>query len=168
MSPRSLQILAIVLGALGVLLGALGAITAYNAKQSVRSDSELTADIKQAFAAEQARQDSIEKKQASDAEKFVADLSSGEKRLVKRIVANTSAIKVQRRRLVRLRRQVRGLRAQTSTLASRDRGLSNELASTEADLGNRIDQVNARVNKVNRRINRQQNQIARLRGFVSP
>lgn len=161
MSPRNLQILAIVLGTIGVLLGGLGAITAYNAKQAVRSDSELAADIKSSFEAEQAKQDALEKRQASDAEKFVADLSAGKKGLAKRIHANSRAIKVQTR-------QVRRLRARTAGLASRDRGLSDELTTTEADLGNRIDKVNSRVNRINKRINNQQNQISRLRGFVSP
>lgn len=161
MSPRSLQILAIVLGATGILLGALGAVTAYNAKQSVLSDSELSADIKRSFEAEQKKQDALEKQQASDAEKFVAELSAGEKSLVKRIQANSRAIRVQRR-------QIRQIRLQNAALTSRDRELSGELAAAESDLGKRISRLNTRVDRTNRRVNKQQNQISRLRGFVSP
>jgi len=161
MSSRSLQILAIVLGVIGVLLGSLGALTAFDAKQSVRSDSELNADVRQAFAAEQARQDRLEKRQASDAEKFVADLSAGKKALVRRIQANTRMNRTQALR-------IRKLQARIRALSDRDRALSNELAATEADLGGRITRVNRRVNQVYARVNRQENQIARIKGFVSP
>lgn len=161
MSPRSLQILAIVFGVIGLLLGGLGAITAYNAKQSVRTDGELNADVRQAFEVEQARQDELEKRQASDAEKFVSELSAGKKSLVRRIQSNTASIR-------KLRRQTRNLGRQTRTLANRDRGLAGELAATESDLGSRIDRLNGRVNRVNRRMNDQQKQLARIRGFVSP
>lgn len=161
MSPRNLQILAIVFGVIGLLLGGLGAITAYNAKQSVRSDSELNADVRSAFEAEQAKQDELERRQASDAEKFVAELSAGKKALVKRIQSNSASIR-------KLRRQTRNIARQTRTLANRDRGLTGELAAVESDLGNRINRVNGRVNRVNRRVNDQQRQLARIRGFVSP
>lgn len=161
MSPRTLQILAIMFGVIGLLLGGLGAITAYNAKQSVRTDGELNADVRRAFQAEQTKQDELEKRQASDAEKFVAELSAGKKALVKRIQLNSASIR-------KLRRQSRNLAGQTRTLANRDRGLAGELASTESDLGSRIDNLNGRVNRMSRRLNNQQKQISRVRGFVSP
>lgn len=161
MSSRTLQILAVVLGVVGILLGALGTITAYNAKKSVRSDSELTSAVQSAFASEQAKQDALEKKQASDAERFVSQLNKGEKSLIRKIHANTGLINARGKEIRSLRRKVRQTSQEVAALTSRDRGLANELASVESSL-------NTRINRLNRRIDKQQNQISRLRGFVSP
>jgi len=161
MSPNTKQVLAILLGALGLAMGVLGTVTAYNAKNATDTDGEVAAQVQQRFDEAQARQDELEKTQASDAERLVESLTTGEKSLLKRIHANTASIK-------RLRRQSRQLRGRVDSLTNRDRELSGEVSSLENDFNEQVRQLNRRINRTNGRLNRQEGQIQRLRGRAGP
>ncbi len=97
MSSNSKQVLAITLGSIGLVIGIVAAITAYNAKQTSDDNGNVAARVDQQFAEAQAKQDARDKRQVSDAEKFVARLDSGEKSLIKKINRQSGQIsKLQR------------------------------------------------------------------------
>lgn len=163
MRSNTKLVIAIVLAAAGVLLGALGAITAYNAKDAVQSDTEQTAMVQalvdQRFQEAQSRQDQIEAQQKSEAEKLVAQLTKGEKGLLQKINSNTHAIK-------KLKRSNHNLKQQVNTLSSRDREIENEIAQVENDLNADFKQLNGRINRTNQKVQQLQNQVNRLAGFI--
>ncbi len=92
MSDSTKQVLAITLGTLGLVIGVVATIVAYNAKNAANSNEEVTRLVDQRFAEAQARQDKLEKQQASDAEQLVASLNRGEKSLIGKIDANQKSI----------------------------------------------------------------------------
>ncbi len=155
--------LAIILGAAGLLLGVLGTLTAYNAKNAVDSDinsaAEVQALVEDKFQEAQARQDQIEASQKTDAEKFVDQLTKGEKNLLGKINGNHNGIK-------KLRRQTRNLRSQLNTLQNRDRALSNEIDQIENDQNADYNQLNQRINRTNKNVQQLQNQVSRIRGQI--
>lgn len=163
MSGKNKLTLAIVLGSVGLLLGILGTITAYNAKNAVDSDakstSEIQAIVESKFQEAQARQDQIEENQRSEAERFVAQLTKGEKNLLQKINGNHRKIK-------RLNRRTRNLRNQVNGLSNRYGELTSELAQVENDQASDYKQLNQRISAQNRQIQQLQNQMARIRGFV--
>ena len=67
MSERTKLILAITLGSLGVALGLLATIVAFNAREEVDSDQQVSRQVDERFAEAQAKQDRREKEQASEA-----------------------------------------------------------------------------------------------------
>jgi predicted RNase H-like nuclease (RuvC/YqgF family) len=163
MSGKTKTTLAIVLGVVGILLGVLGTITAYNAKDAVDSDVNSTAEVQALvetkFQEAQAKQDQLEASQKSDAEKFVSQLSQGNKNLLQKINQN-------HRRAQKTQRQTRTLRRQVNALKSRDNQFENELAQVENDQDSDYAQLNQRVNRLNKQVQQLQNQVSRLRGFV--
>lgn len=168
MSGNTKTTLAIVFGVVGILLGALGTITAYNAKSAVDSDAQMAAEVEslvdERFKEAQARQDQMEADQHSQAEKFVNQLTKGEKNLLAKINGNHQQSNRLERKTRRLNRQVRKLRNQLNTLNNRDRELTNEVAQVEAEQASEFDQLNKRINKTNRQIQRMQRQLSRLVG----
>jgi predicted RNase H-like nuclease (RuvC/YqgF family) len=163
MSGKTKTTLAIVLGVVGILLGVLGTITAYNAKDAADSDvnsaAEVQALVETKFQEAQAKQDQLEASQKSDAEKFVSQLTRGNKNLLQKINKNHQRTK-------RLQRQFRNLRNQVNALKSRDKQFENEVAQVENDQDSDYAQLNQRVNRLNKQIQQLQNQVSRLRGFV--
>lgn len=163
MSGKTKTTLAILLGVVGILLGVLGTITAYNAKDAVDSDLNSTAEVQSLveskFQEAQAKQDQLEASQKSDAEKFVSQLTQGNKNLLRKINGNHQRSK-------KLQRQTRALRSQVNALKSRDNQFENELAQVENDQDSDYAQLNQRINRLNKQIQKIQNQVSRLRGFV--
>ena len=168
MSGNTKTTLAIVFGVVGILLGALGTITAYNAKSAVDSDAQMAAEVEslvdERFKEAQTRQDQMEAEQHSQAEKFVNQLTRGEKNLLAKINGNHRRTNKLQRGNRRLKRQVRKLRNQVNTLSNRDRELAGEVAQLEAEQASEFDQLNKRINKTNRQIQRLQRQLSRLVG----
>ena len=163
MSGNTKATLAIIFGVVGILLGVLGTVTAYNAKDAVDSDGSRTAEVQtlveQKFQEAQARQDQIEASQKSDAEKFVDQLTRGEKNLLQKINGNHNQIK-------KLKRRTRNLRNQVNSLKSRDVALANEITQVENDQQQDYNQLNQRINNQNQQIQKLQRQVANLRGLV--
>ncbi len=163
MSGNTKATLAIVFGVVGILLGALGTITAYNAKDAADSEVNTTAEIQtlveEKFQEAQSRQDQIEANQKSDAEKFVAQLTRGEKNLLQKIHGNHNQIR-------KLKRRTRNLRSQVNTLKNRDSALASEINQVENDQQQDVNQLNRRISNQNRQIQQLQRQVSNLRGFI--
>jgi len=163
MSGNTKTTLAIIFGVVGILLGALGTITAYNAKDAVDSDSEFNSEVQalvdQRFNEAQSRQDQLEASQKTEAERFVDQLTRGEKNLLQKINGNHKGVN-------RLRRKVRNLRNQLNSLKSRDQELSREVDQLENELASEYSQVNSRINKTNQQVQKLQRQVANLRGLT--
>jgi chromosome segregation ATPase len=147
MSDSTKQILAITLGALGLAIGIVATVVAYDAKNAASSNEEVTRLVDQRFAAAQARQNALEKKQASQAEKLVAGLTAGEKNLVRKINSNAAAINS-------LQQQNRKLNSRVNGLASDYQSLSTEVSDLRAQVQKNFNTLNARIDKVNERIDR--------------
>jgi chromosome segregation ATPase len=153
MSPNTKQILAITLGSVGLVLGAAGMITAYNAKNAVNDQKNVTALVEQRFAEAQAKQDKSEKKQVSQAEKLINGLSSSEKNLVKKINNNSQAIK--------------SLRNQVNSLSIREQELDNEVNKLSKQQVSDYNELNARIDSTNKQVKKLQNNV-NSNGGASP
>jgi chromosome segregation ATPase len=149
MTDRTKLILAITLGSVGLALGILGTIVAFNTKNEVRSDREVSAVVNENFAEAQKRQDELEARQASEAEKLVNSLSASERGLIRRINGNIRAVGAIRKRLNRQERQIKGLE-------SLDQQLSGEIASLQRQVTRNQNEVNDRVDRLNQRVTRLQ------------
>jgi chromosome segregation ATPase len=145
MSDSTKQILAITLGALGLAIGIVATVVAYDAKNAADSNEEVTRLVDQRFAAAQARQTALEKKQASQAEKLVAGLTRGEKNLVRKINSNAAAISS-------LQQQNRRLTSRVNSLAGDLQSLSTEVDDLKAQVQKNFNTLNTRIDKVNQRI----------------
>lgn len=152
MSSNTKQVLAITLGSLGVVIGAFGMITAYNAKNAVDEESQVTTKVQEEFAAAQSRQDALESSQASKAEQLVAGLSNTEKGLAEKLNSNSRSIKQLRKSNRNLRQQVNSLSSQLTSLDKRQRNDSNEL-------NDRVDRTNQRVSANTKSINQLRNRV---------
>jgi predicted nucleic acid-binding Zn-ribbon protein len=146
MSDNTKQILAITLGTLGLVIGVLAAVVAYNARDAANSDTEVTKLVNERFAEAQVRQDRLEQKQASDAEKLVASLNKGERNAVQRINAN-------RKSLARLRNSTSALQSQVNSLENENRDLVNQLNNLQTQVQRNFNTLNSRIDKTNQRIN---------------
>jgi chromosome segregation ATPase len=147
MSDSTKQILAITLGALGLAIGIVATIVAYDARNAANSNEEVTRLVDKRFAAAQARQSALEKKQASQAEKLVAGLTAGEKNLVRKINSNAASIRT-------LQQQNRKLTSRVNGLASDYQSLSTEVSDLRAQVQKNFNSLNTRIDKVNQRIDR--------------
>lgn len=145
MSDATKQILAITLGALGLAIGIVATVVAYDAKNAANSNEEVTRLVDQRFAAAQARQSALEKKQASQAEKLVAGLTAGEKNLVRKINSNAASITA-------LQQQNRKLASRINGLEGDYQSLSTEVSDLKSQVQKNFNTLNTRIDKVNQRI----------------
>jgi chromosome segregation ATPase len=150
MSDRTKLILAITLGAVGLALGTLGTIVAFNTKNDVKSSQEITRVVEEKFAEAQKRQDSLEAKQVSGAERLVRNLSTSERNLLRKISSNSKSI-------VNLRRRLNSQQQEIGSLKTTDQRLSGQITDLES-------QVQRNFNELNDRIDRLAQRIDRLRG----
>lgn len=162
MSDRTKLILAITLGSLGLVIGIVATITAFNAKNEAQKDASVSTMVDQRFAEAQANQDALEKKQASDAEQFVARLTGKEKSLVTKLNKQSNQIR-------KLRQQTRNLSNDVDTLTSRQKEQGDEISKLESkqksdddSLNKRINNLNQEIKKTNRRINRTNSELDAL------
>ncbi len=148
MSDRSKLILAITLGAVGLALGTLGTIVAFNAKNELKSNEEVTAVVEQRFAEAQKRQDEVEAQQVSGAEKLVDDLSRAEKNQLGKIDSNASSISS-------LQKQVSSQQSQIDALKSTNQKQSNQISNLQNQVQQNFNSLNNRIDKTNQRISNQ-------------
>jgi predicted RNase H-like nuclease (RuvC/YqgF family) len=141
MSSNSKQVLAITLGSIGLVIGIVAAITAYNAKQSSEDNGNVAARVDQQFAEAQAKQDARDKRQVSDAEKFVARLDSGEKSLIEKINRQSGQIS-------NLQGQVRNLNNKVNSQAKQISKLESTEKSDVKSLNQRIDNTNQKIKAI--------------------
>lgn len=148
MSDRTKLILAITLGSVGLALGTLGTIVAFNAKNEVKSNQEITSVVEAKFAEAQKRQDALEASQVSGAEKLVNSLSSKEKNLIRKTNTNASSIDSNRKRLNSQDRQIKALQATDQQLSSQITDLQKQAQRNFNELSDRIDKLTKRINRV--------------------
>lgn len=153
MSDRTKLILAITLGSVGLALGTLGTIVAFNAKNEVKSNQEVTSVVEAKFAEAQKRQDALEASQVSGAEKLVNSLSSAEKNLIRKINTNASSIDSNRKRLNSQDRQIKALQAT-------DQQLSSQITDLQKQAQRNFNELSDRINKLTKRIDRVQFGVA--------
>ncbi|MEX0620630.1 MAG: hypothetical protein WD181_03530 [Solirubrobacterales bacterium] len=149
MSDRTKLILAVTLGSVGLALGTLGTLVAFNTKNEVKSNQEVTSVVQSEFAKSQKRQDEREASQASEAEKLVASLSRAEKSLLVRINGNVRSV-------VALRRKLRRQESQFRRLNSADQQLASEVDDLQTQIERNYSVLNDRINELNQRVNRLQ------------
>jgi chromosome segregation ATPase len=145
MSDRTKLILAITLGSVGLALGALGTIVAFNAKNDVKSNQEVTTVVEQRFAEAQKRQDKLEAKQISGAEKLVRNLSRAEKNQLGKINSNAQSISALRRRVNDQQQQIDSLRSSNRKQATQISNLQKQVQQNFNSLNDRIDRTNQRI-----------------------
>jgi predicted RNase H-like nuclease (RuvC/YqgF family) len=150
MSANTKQILAITLGSVGLVLAIVAAIIAYNAKQAADDNKNVATQVDERFAEEQAKQDAREKRQASDAEKFVARLDSDEKSLLRKINKQSNQIGKLRQKTRNLGNQVDSQGKEISSLESQEKSDVNSLNQRINNTNQRIDKTNARLRNLNR------------------
>lgn len=148
MSDRTKLILAITLGSVGLALGTLGTIVAFNAKNEVKSNQEITSVVEAKFAEAQKRQDALEASQVSGAEKLVNSLSSAEKNLIRKINTNASSIDSNRKRLNSQDRQIKALQATDQQLSSQITDLQKQAQRNFNELSDRINKLTKRIDRV--------------------
>jgi len=148
MSDRTKLILAITLGSVGLALGTLGTIVAFNAKNEVKSNQEITSVVEAKFAEAQKRQDALEASQVSGAQKLVNSLSLAEKNLIRKINTNAGAIDSNRKRLNSQDRQIKALQATDQQLSSQITNLQKQAQKNFNELSDRIDQLVQRINRL--------------------
>jgi polyhydroxyalkanoate synthesis regulator phasin len=145
MSDSTKQILAITLGSLGLVIGIVATVVAYNAKDAAHSNEQVTRLVDQRFTEAQTRQDELEKRQASDAEKLVASLDKGERNLIGRLRANRKA-------LARLAGRVSNLQSQVNSLQNENRDIVNRVDNLQVQVRRNFNTLNTRIDKTNQRI----------------
>jgi chromosome segregation ATPase len=145
MSDRTKLIIAITLGSLGVALGALGTVVAFNAKSEADSSQQVAGLVDERFAEAQTRQDRLEEKQASQAEKLVANLTDGEKNLVGKIDSNGDSIAT-------LRKRVNSQQEQINALKSTNRKQSNQISNLQKQVQQNFNSLSDRIDRTNQRI----------------
>ena len=148
MSDRTKLILAITLGSVGLALGTLGTIVAFNAKNDVKSNKEVTAVVEQKFADAQKRQDDLENQQVSGAEKLVDSLSKKEKSQLGKINSNANSISS-------LRNRVNNQQKQIDSLKSTDQQQANQISNLQKQVQQNFNSLNNRIDKTNQRIGNQ-------------
>ena len=134
MTDRTKLILAITLGSLGLVIGIVAAITAFNAKSEADSDQDVISTVDQRFAEAQAKQDKLEKKQASDAETLVNSLTGKERSLVRQLNKQSKQIK-------NLQQKTRNNANSVDTLSSREREQSTVVVREELGLHRNSDNL---------------------------
>jgi len=149
MSDSTKQILAITLGTLGLVIGVVAAIVAFNARDAANSNQEVTKLVDQRFTEAQTRQDALEKKQASDAEKLVAGLNRGERNLIGKINGNSRSISRLRQQNNNLKSQVNSLNQKNDSLSTQVTNLQDQAQKNFNSLSGRIDQANQRISNQN-------------------
>ena len=147
MTDRTKLILAITLGSLGLVIGIVAAITAFNAKSEADSDRDVISTVDRRFAEAQAKQDKLEKKQASDAETLVDSLTGKEQSLVKRLNKQSKQIN-------ELQQTTRSNANSVDTLSSREREQSNEISRVENQQQSDVNSLNKKINDLTQRVNR--------------
>ena len=147
MTDRTKLILAITLGSLGLVIGIVAAITAFNAKSEADSDRDVISAVDRRFAEAQAKQDKLEKKQASDAETLVDSLTGKEQSLVKRLNKQSKQINV-------LQQTTRSNANSVDTLSSREREQSNEISRVENQQQSDVNSLKKKINDLTQRVNR--------------
>ena len=147
MTDRTKLILAITLGSLGLVIGIVAAITAFNAKSEADSDRDVISTVDQRFAEAQAKQDKLEKKQASDAETLVNSLTGKERSLVRQLNKQSKQIK-------NLQQKTRNNANSVDTLSSREREQSNEISNVENQQQSDVNSLNRKINNLTQRVNR--------------
>ncbi|MCB0828308.1 MAG: hypothetical protein KDB62_05810 [Solirubrobacterales bacterium] len=147
MTDRTKLILAITLGSLGLVIGIVAAITAFNAKSEADSDRDVISTVDRRFAEAQAKQDKLEKKQASDAETLVDSLTGKEQSLVKRLNKQSKQIN-------ELQQTTRSNANSVDTLSSREREQSNEISKVENQQQSDVNSLNKKINDLTQRVNR--------------
>ena len=145
MSDRTKLILAVTLGALGLALGTLGTIVAFNARDDVNSNQEVTAVVEQRFAEAQKRQDDLEADQVSEAERLVDSLSKTEQNQLGKIDSNSKAISSLRQKVNNQQSQIDALKSTNQQQANQISSLQNQVQQNFNSLNNRIDRTNQRI-----------------------
>lgn len=155
MSDNTKQILAITLGTLGLVIGVVATIVAFNARDAANSNEEVTRLVDQRFSQAQARQDALEKKQASDAERLVANLDRGERNLIGKINSNSRSISRIRLKNNNLRSQIRSLSRSYGNLSTRVSSLSTRVTNLQDQAQGDFNTLNTRIDRTNRRFSNQ-------------
>ncbi len=145
MSDRTKLILAVTLGSVGVALGVLGTIVAFDAKNEADSNQEVAKLVDERFTKAQARQDRIEKKQASQTERLVASLSEEEKSLLRKIDSNTDSISTLQKRVNSQQEQINSLKSTNQKQATQISNLQKQVQQNFNSLSDRIDRTNQRI-----------------------
>lgn len=145
MSDRTKLIVAITLGSLGVALGILGTVVAFDARNEADSNQEVASIVDQRFTEAQARQNRLEKKQASQAEKLVASLTEGEKNLVGKINSNADSISTLQKRVNRQQEQINSLKSTNASQSNQISNLQKQIQQNFNSLNDRIDRTNQRI-----------------------
>ncbi len=148
MSDRTKLILALTLGSVGLALGILGTVVAFNAKNEVRSSQDVAAVVEQRFAAAQKRQDALEAKQVSGAEKLVDSLSRNEKKQLGKINSNANSI-------ASLQKQLNNQQKQIDSLKSTNKAQSNQISNLQSQAQKNFNSLNDRIDKTNQKIGNQ-------------
>lgn len=144
MSDRTKLILAITLGSVGLALGTLGTIVAFNAKNEVKSNQEVATVVEQRFAEAQKRQDELEAKQISGAEKLVKSLSAAEKNQLGKINSNAKSISSLRKRSNNQQQQIDSLKSTNQKQATQISNLQKQVQQNFNSLNNRLDRTKQR------------------------
>jgi Mg2+ and Co2+ transporter CorA len=147
MSDRTKLILAVTLGAMGLALGTLGTIVAFNTKDDVQSNQEITTVVEEKFAEAQKRQDALEAKQVSGAERLVKSLSTSEQNLIRKINGTNRSI-------VNLRRRLNSQRQEIASLKTTDQRLSGEITDLQRQVQRNFNQLSDRIDRLSQRVDR--------------
>ena len=148
MSDRTKLILAITLGSVGLALGTLGTIVAFNAKDEVKSNQEVATVVEQRFAEAQKRQDDLEAKQISEAERLIDSLSQTEKNQLGKIDSNADSISS-------LRKQVNNQQDAIDSLKQTNRQQATQISNLQKQVQQNFNSLNNRIDKTNQRISNQ-------------
>jgi chromosome segregation ATPase len=147
MTDRTKWILAITLGSVGLALGLLGTIVAFNARSDIKSNQEITAVVEAKFAEAQKRQDDLESRQVSEAEKLVNSLSASEKNQLGKIDNNVKSINGLRNRLNTQQQEIDSIKNTNQQQSKQISNLQTQVQNNFNSLNNRIDQLTQQVNR---------------------
>jgi chromosome segregation ATPase len=147
MSDRTKLILAVTLGAVGLALGTLGTVVAFNAKNDVKSNQEITKVVEDKFAEAQKRQDALEAKQVTGAERLIRNLSTSERSLLRKINSNS-------RTIVNLRRRLNSQQQEIGSLKTTDQRLSGQITDLQRQVQRNFNELNDRIDRLAQRVDR--------------
>jgi chromosome segregation ATPase len=147
-SDSTKLILALTLGSVGLALGVLGTVVAFNTRSEVKSNQEIASVVEERFAKAQKRQDELEARRVSEAEKLLANLSTAEKNLLRKANGNATAVGALRRRLNSQEQQIQALKSTDQQLSSTLSSLQRQVQRNFNELTDEIDRLTQRVNRL--------------------
>lgn len=159
MSDRTKLILAITLGSVGLALGVLATMVAFNARNEVQANQEVTTVVEEKFAEAQKRQDELEASQVSDAEKLVGSLSRSQRIQLREVNRNASGISTNAAAISSLQKRQNKQAQEISSLESGDQQLSSQLADLQKQVQRNFNQLSDRIDGLMRQVNRLQVEV---------